>query len=119
MTHKYENDARFKGVMTGLQQLTRGQLRRLFKHLVSHAPILLDRNDMGQANCDGKTFCPIGIALGLFGSEIGTDEEAQELFSSLGLDYQNTRGVQGDFYRGPDWRRHEDMLFAVMLCLYE
>lgn len=99
-------DARKEALKDGLRQLNRLQLGRLLDHLEAGGPLLLDRDESGDANYSRvrDCYCPIAIAIGapsLLTTVSVHDRDAKLrdfMQGGLGLRIANTRGVKGEFY---------------------
>lgn len=78
-------------------------------------PMVLD-----EFNYKDGCFCPLAVALGLDEAFLTPSDEAVfGVLKIMGYCVQNTRHVQGEFYRGGYEERFADLVAAVQEVLQE
>src|SRR5688572_22175283 len=113
-------DPRKEALKEGLRQLEPYELRKLIDHLKAGKPLLLDRDEEGNANYSNGMLCPLAIAVGI--DETSLIEGATDQFIAwyladfCELKIYNTRGIVGEFYTT---NRREDLLLASKEVLGE
>lgn len=104
-------DARREGLLRGLRQLTREQLKRVLE--TPRDSLCLDEYNYHQG-----CFCPLAAAVGLpEWIREPTQEKVQAILALGGLSILNTRGLEGSYYQHPN--RYEDLREAVFDVLIE
>lgn len=117
-------DPRKEALKEGLRQLQSRELQRLIDHINSGKPLLLDRDEEGNANYSDGAYCPLAIAVGVdeWISYINPLRALRKTSSAIngmveflltesqGYKIYNTRGIQGEFYTT---NRREDLLLAA------
>lgn len=100
-------DPRKTGLKNGLRQLNREQLARVIEY---RGEMCLD-----SLNYDGN-FCPLAVAVGMENMKNPTHEKVFTELILAGYRVYNTRGVEGEFYRG---ERRRDLMEAAQEVLAE
>lgn len=90
-------DLRKTALKKGLRQLTERQLLRVLSYAGTMAH---DRGDTKNGNYVDGHYCPLAVGVGLHLLDWKpTDQIVRDMLVALGLDPNNTRGVEGTFYR--------------------
>lgn len=115
------NDPRRAALKKGLRQLQPYQLQHLLDHLDDGKPILLDRDEEGNACFSAGCYCPLAIATKMdemygFLREVPTDQDIATALTASGFEIYNTRGVEGAYYTT---RRRRDLRRAVAEVIAE
>lgn len=121
MVEDAPEDPRKTALKDGLHQLVRRELEFLIEWLRNGKPVLLDRDEVGNANYSKGVYCPLAIAVGVPGRLRSlrsghTDEEVSKFLIRCGLKIYNTRGIAGEFYTD---NRYEDLMTAAREVLAE
>lgn len=102
-------DPRKTALKNGLRQLTVGQLRRVLSY---RNPMIYD-----QFNYADGLYCPLAVGCGLPGVMKGpTNEKVIQVLTLMGYKVNNTKGVEGAFYRH---NRAADLREAALEVLTE
>ena len=115
-------DARKEALKEGLRQLKPAHIERLISHIKEGKPLLLDRDEEGNANYSNGTLCPLAVAievedfLYVFDKPMNNENVAWFLEDVCKFKIYNTRGISGEFYTT---NRREDLLLAAEEVLQE
>lgn len=102
-------DPRKTAVKNGLRQLTAGQIRRVLSY---RDPMIHD-----QFNYADGMYCPLAVGCGLPGvMKDPTNDKVVQVLTLMGYKVNNTKGVEGTFYRD---NRAADLREAALEVLVE